>query len=90
MGVERRSSSYGSYRVLCAVARTSSSVAFFLNPKSLRISPQYHVIFYDNFSAIPRTKNGEIPPHWTDLVKQNSESATDVTIDLTNTWAAEV
>ena len=34
-------------------------------------------------------KYGEIPPHWTDLVEQNSESATDLTIDLANTWTAE-
>ena len=33
-------------------------------------------------------KNGEIPPHWTDLVEYNSEIATDDNIDLANTWAA--
>ena len=33
-------------------------------------------------------KNGENPPHWTDLVKYNSEIATYHTIDLANTWAA--
>ena len=34
-------------------------------------------------------KIGEIPPHWTDLTKHNSELATDITIDLENTWAAD-
>ena len=66
----------------------AGSVVLVLNPKTLHVSPQYHVVFDDNFATVPFMKNGEIPPHWTDLVKYNSESATDDTINLANTWAA--
>ena len=31
--------------------------------------------------------NGEIPPHWEDLVTSHSESVTDEKIELANTWA---
>ena len=31
--------------------------------------------------------NGEISPHWEELVKSNSESITDSKNDLANTWA---
>ena len=66
----------------------AGSGALVLNPKTIHVSPQYYVVFDDNFSTVPFMKNGEIPPHWTALVKYNSESATDDTIDLANTWAA--
>ena len=31
--------------------------------------------------------NGEFPPHWNDLVAQNSESTTDENINISNIWA---
>ena len=66
----------------------AGSVALVLNPKTLHVSPQYHVVFDDNFTTVPYMKNGEIPPHWSDLVLHNTESVTDMKIELANTWAA--
>ena len=47
------------------------SVAMVLNPKNLHVSPQYHVIFDDNFSTVPAMVNGEIPSNWLALVEQS-------------------
>ena len=35
-------------------------------------------------------KNGEITPHWEELVNTKSESVTDVKIELASTWVQEV
>ena len=66
----------------------AGSVALVLNPKTLHVSPQYHVVFDDQFTTVPFMKNGEIPPHWEELVTHNTESVTDKKIDIANTWAA--
>ena len=34
-------------------------------------------------------KNGEISPHWLNIVTNNCESATDENVDLANTWATD-
>ena len=62
------------------------SVALVLNPKILHVSPQYHVVFDDHFIIVPYMKNGEIPPHWSDIVLNHSESVTDEKIELVNTY----
>ena len=61
-----------------------------LDPKTLHVFPQYHVVFDDKFSTVSYTKNGEIPPYWLDLVDNSSESSTYTNVDLTNTWAVDV
>ena len=33
--------------------------------------------------------NGEVPPHWNELVIHSSESVTDENIDIANTWVTE-
>ena len=65
----------------------AGSVALVLNPKTLHVSPQYHVVFDDQFTTVSYMKNGEIPPHWEDLVMLHSESVTNEKIHLANTWA---
>ena len=66
----------------------AGSVALVLNPKTLHISPQYHVVFDDQFTTVPFMKNEEIPPDWEELATHNTESVTDKKIDIANTWAA--
>ena len=51
----------------------AGSVALVLNPKTLNISPQYHVVFDDHFSTIPYLQKGSVPPHWEELVTKCSE-----------------
>jgi hypothetical protein len=65
----------------------AGSVALVLNPRTLRVSPQFHIVFDDEFSTVPFMNNGEIPPHWSDLVQHSTELATDEAFDLATTWA---
>ena len=65
----------------------AGSVALVLNPTTLRVSPQYHIVFDDEFTTVPFMRNGEIPPHWTDLVKCSVELTTDADFDLATSWA---
>ena len=41
----------------------AGNVVLALNPKTLRVSPQFHLVFDDEFSTVPFMQNGEIPPH---------------------------
>ena len=47
----------------------ASTVALVLNLKSLHVSPQFHVIFDDDFSTVDFINNGEILSNWKQLVK---------------------
>ena len=67
----------------------AGSVALVLNPKTLIVSPQFHVVFDDEFSTVHFMRNGEIPPHWRDLVKHSAEIVSDDNFDLATTWANE-
>ena len=67
----------------------AGSVALVLNPKSLIVSPQFHLVFDDEFSTVPYMKNGEVPPHWKDLVEHSAEIVSDEEFDLATTWANE-
>jgi hypothetical protein len=64
----------------------AGSVALVFNPKTARVSPQYHVIFDDDFSTVPYMERGEVPPNWDDLCRLSAESATDESIDLALEW----
>ena len=64
----------------------AESVALVLNPTSGHVSPQFHVVFNDTFSTVPRMREGTIPPHWTDLVRNSTELATDESFDIAKTW----
>jgi hypothetical protein len=60
-----------------------------LNPRTLHVSPQYHVVFDDTFSTVPFLRSGEIPPHWKEMVLNNCESVTNEKFELANIWATE-
>ena len=63
----------------------SGSVALVWNPNTGRVSPQYHVVFDDDFSTVPYMEAGIIPTNWEDLVKYSSERATTKDVTLTDT-----
>jgi hypothetical protein len=65
----------------------AGNVALVLNPRTLRVSPQFHIVFDDEFSTVPFMRNGEIPPHWSELVKRAAVLATDEDFDLATSWA---
>jgi hypothetical protein len=64
----------------------AGSVALVLNPKTGLISPQYHVVFDDNFTTIPNLRVGSKPSNWEELVCSSTEVATERDYDITRTW----
>ena len=65
------------------------TVALVFNPRTLHVSPQYHVVFDDEFTTVPYLRSGTIPPEWTQLCKQSMPFATESDFDLATTWANE-
>ena len=61
-------------------------MAAVLNLRTLHVSPQYHVVFDDEFTTVSFLRTGDIPPHWTRLVQFYNESASDETYDLALSW----
>ena len=64
----------------------AGSVALVFNPRTGRVSPQYHVVFDDTFSTVPYMDAGTHPPHWEDLLRHSSEKATDEDFELAQDW----
>ena len=62
------------------------SVALVSNPSTGHASPQFHVIFDDDFTTVEHMKTGTVPDDWSLLVKNSSELATDANFDLAETW----
>jgi hypothetical protein len=61
-------------------------VALVFNPRTSRVSLQYHVVFDDTFLTVPYMEAGTEPPQWKDLLKFSSEKATDEDFDLAQDW----
>lgn len=59
----------------------AGSVALVLNPRTLRVSPQFHLVYDDEFSTVQFMRNGEIPPHWSELVRHSSTVSTTERFD---------
>ena len=51
----------------------ASTVALFMDLGTGHVTPQYHLVFDDNFSTVNYLQQGTIPPFWSDLVRNNSE-----------------
>ncbi len=49
----------------------AGSVALVYNPSTGHVSPQYHVVFDDDFTMVPCMEAGTIPPHWSDLLQSS-------------------
>ena len=71
----------------------ASSVGLILNPKTNRISPQYHCIYDDYFETVSYDQ-AQKPPNWEDLIIQGI-SQMDLELDpddaelLTDNWEEE-
>lgn len=59
----------------------SGSVALVWNPRTGRVSPQFHCVFDDDFTTVGYMERGEVPPNWEDLCRNSYESAEDVDFD---------
>ena len=64
----------------------AGSLSLVLNPVTGHVSPQFNVVFGDEFSTVPLMRYGTIPPNWTDLVQHISQSGAQENIDLKYTW----
>ena len=64
----------------------AGSVALVLNPRTGLVSPQYHLVFDDEFTTIPYLSSTDIPPQWLALVKDSSEKTPSGDYTLAETW----
>ena len=64
----------------------AGSVALVLNVITGHVSPQYHVVFDDDFLTVPALRDGTSPAHWKELARDNSEKVTDASYDLAKIW----
>ena len=65
----------------------AGSVALVLNPRTLRVSPQFHLVFDDEFSTVPFMTSGTIPPHWSILVQKSATVASADDFNIATSWA---
>ena len=42
----------------------AGNVELVLNPNTGLVSPQYHVVFDDDFTTAPHLRKGTVPPNW--------------------------
>ena len=52
----------------------ASNVALVLNLKTGLVSPQFHVVFDDNFTTVKYLRSGKEPPNWDYLVENFTEN----------------
>ena len=53
-----------------------------LNPRTLHVCPQFHVVFDDEFTTVPSLRSRYNPTNWTSLVQSCTQSLTDEAYDL--------
>jgi hypothetical protein len=63
----------------------ASNVALILNPRTGHISPQFHVVFDDDFTTVEYLCKMTVPPHWAELVCSSAEIQLH-TEHQANTW----
>ena len=51
----------------------AANVALIFNPRTGHISPQFHVVFDDDFTTVPYLRTSQIPPFWAELVRASSK-----------------
>ena len=56
-----------------------------LNTETGHLSPQFHVVFDDEFYTFPFMREGTISPNWAYLVQCISQSGAPENIDLKDT-----
>jgi hypothetical protein len=64
----------------------AQSVALVLNLSTGHVSPQFHLVFDDNFTTISHLKLGTVPTNWPELYETNRELVTEETFQLNKEW----
>jgi hypothetical protein len=67
----------------------AGNVALVLNPRTGHTSPQYHVVFDDDFTPVLSMREGVVPPSWAALVRLSSECATRENYNNSDTWTSD-
>ena len=57
-----------------------------MNPKSVLIYPQFHLVFDEIFETVPDLLSGNVPENWSALVASSKEKNVEGFYDLTKTW----
>eukprot|EP00957_Ditylum_brightwellii_P172067 13099401-Ditylum_brightwellii.AAC.1 len=66
-------------------ARTGK-VVLVIDLQTAHVSPQYHIVFDDEFSTVPYLQSQETPYDWADFDAKHTEKATDQAFNLAFTW----
>ena len=53
----------------------AGSVALVMNPKTGLVSPQFHLVFDDNFETVAHLRSGTVPENWADLVTNSRKKS---------------
>jgi len=53
----------------------ASNVTLKLNPCTGHVSPQFHVVYDDDFTTVPYLQTAAVSPHWAELVHASSTIA---------------
>jgi hypothetical protein len=64
----------------------ANNVALILNLSTGHVSPQYHVVYDDNFTTVDSIRIGTAPSNWPDLYNTSRELVTDDTFELSPDW----
>ena len=64
----------------------AGNVALVLNPSSGHVSPQFHVVFDDEFTLISALRCNTVPANWADLVATSTESVSSPDVDSSKLW----
>ena len=64
----------------------AGNVALVWNTTTGQVSLQYHVVSDDNFTTVPYTEAGTIPPDCQELIEHSSEKATTEDVFKADTW----
>lgn len=67
----------------------AGSVALVLNPRTGHVSPQYHVVFDDDFTTLPYIRQGLEPPNWEHLVARSRELYATRDLEMDINWATQ-
>jgi hypothetical protein len=51
----------------------ASNIGLVLNPRTGHVSPQFHVVYDDDFTTTPYLRTATVPPHWAELVEASSQ-----------------
>ena len=67
----------------------AGSVALVLNLSTGHVSPQFHVVFDDDFSTVPNLRHGSEPSNWASLFEHSREQSTTEAYKLAQEWSLE-